>query len=188
MPPLVSIVVVLWNSASHVPALAATIASQTHPALEVVVVDNGSADAGLELLRAALPDCLAVRNAANLGFARACNQGIDVSAGQYVLLLNHDVQLDPRFLEILVALMEDRPEVGWCSGKLVRPPAEGGKIRIDSAGEVIKRNRRVVNRGEGEVDCGQYDQAEPVFGVSAAAALYRRAMLDECRVDGEVLV
>jgi GT2 family glycosyltransferase len=91
------------------------------------------------------------------------------------------VILEPDYLAILTRVLEEDPRLGWAAGKLVRPDG-----RIDSAGEVIKRNRRIVNRGEEEADMGQYDQREEVFGVSAAAALYRRSMLDDVRLAGEV--
>jgi GT2 family glycosyltransferase len=57
---------------------------------------------------------------------------------------------------------------------------------IDSAGHVLYRNRAALNRGENEPDHGQYDAAGEVFGVCAAAALYRRAMLEDVRIgEGE---
>jgi GT2 family glycosyltransferase len=184
--PPVAVVIVTWNSAAYLPALAASLARQTHRHLEIVVADNGSADGSGDLALAALGGCTLIRNAENAGFARANNQGIDASKAPYVLLLNHDVELDPRYLEILVGLLESDPTVGWCAGKLLRPSPAGQIPLIDSAGEVLFRNRRIVNRGEGEPDTAQYDGAEWVFGVTAAAAVYRRAMLDELRIAGEV--
>ena len=76
------------------------------------------------------------------------------------------------------------------SGKLLRT-AEGFRVpsppaTIDSTGIVWTRNGRHLDRGAGEIDRGQYDQAGEVFGPSGAAAFYRRTMLEDIRVDGEV--
>src|SRR5262249_58653681 len=72
--------------------------------------------------------------------------------------------------------------IGSLSGKLLRgDPVEGPSV-IDSAGHVLYRNRTALNRGENEPDRGQFDEPAEVFGVCAAAALYRRAMLEDVRV------
>ena len=67
---------------------------------------------------------------------------------------------------------------GSCSGASLPVAAPV----LDSTGHVLYRNRVAANRGENEPDCGQYDTAGEVFGVCAAAALYRRAMLEDVRL------
>ncbi len=100
----------------------------------------------------------------------------------YVLVLNPDVQLDPSFSRVLVDASEADPRVALSSGKLLRP----GRTRIDSAGIVLPRHRRPRDRGSEELDRGQYNRCEYVFGVSGAAVLLRRAALPCLAIDGEI--
>jgi len=58
--------------------------------------------------------------------------------------------------------------------------------RLDSTGIVLDRYRKNHERGHGEEDTGQYEQIEDVFSAMGAAPLYRRAMLEDIRVDGEI--
>lgn len=126
-----------------------------------------------------------VRSHRNLGYAGAANRAIRESSGAYVLLLNPDVTLAPTFVERLPEVAERDPGIGSLTGKLLRRPAGPGECRIDSTGHVLYRSRWAADRGTGEPDRGQYDAPGEVFGVSDAAALYRRAMLEDVRVGAE---
>ncbi|MFN7973761.1 MAG: hypothetical protein U0166_15675 [Acidobacteriota bacterium] len=82
------------------------------------------------------------------------------------------------------------PAAGMASGSSLRTTPdfrvpEGERI-IDSTGIVWTRSARHLDRGAGEVDRAQYDRDEEIFGPSGAAAFYRRAMLDDVAVDGEI--
>jgi GT2 family glycosyltransferase len=150
------------------------------------VVDNGSIDGSPDLV-AGRNDVRLICNPENLGFAVANNQALAVAGGEFVLLLNYDAILEPGYISALVACLLADPGRGSASGKLVRPSRDGDTPILDSAGHVMFRNDWATNRGEDEPDRSQYGTAEEVFGVCAAAGLYRRAMLDDVMVDGEVL-
>ncbi len=112
----------------------------------------------------------------NLGFAGGANLGIGAARGRYVLLLNDDARAEPGWAEALVAEAERSPGVGMCASKV---------LLIDPAGRIDTTGHRLfvdgLNRGRGrfEIDRGQYDGVRDVLFPSGAAALYRRAMLDE---------
>ncbi len=182
--PKVSIVLVNWNSLRYLPGCFDSIDAQTLRSIEVIVVDNGSTDGSFEWLQHKRPRAKIIQNLHNTGFCVANNQGIEASSGEFVLLMNTDVVLDPEFLEVLVFAIESDPRVGWASGKLLRgpKPKDGTPPLIDSAGERFFQTLRMVNRGEEERDEGQFDEREEVFGVTAAAALYRREMLEDIRL------
>ena len=154
--------------------------------MEIIVVDNGSVDGSVDLLEHR-PGLRLIRNPRNLGFAAANNIALREAAGEYVLLLNYDATLEPGYVASLVAALQRDPRLGSATGKLLRPPAAGAARVIDSTGHVIFRNDWAANRGENEPDGPTHDLAGEVFGVCAAAGLYRRAMLDDVTVDGEVL-
>jgi GT2 family glycosyltransferase len=182
----VAAVVINYGGAADLPACLGSLRGQTRPPREIVVVDNRSPDDSVTLLRARFPDVRLVPLDRNLGYAGGANVGIRETSAPYVLLLNPDVVLEPDFLAALIDCAERRTDAGSFTGKLLRPPGPTGPRIIDSTGHVLFRSRWIANRGEGEADTGRYDEPGEVFGVSGAAPLYRRAMLDDVRVDGEV--
>lgn len=208
----VSVHIVSWNSLRYLPGLFASLDEQTFQDFSVTVVDNASTDDVLDWLRAEYPQVATLRNTRNLGFARAHNQAIALARARwfrqphapmnrsmgatedrYVLVTNPDLVLAPDFLEKLVAAADSHPEFGAFGGKLLKIVAErAGDVLveprkttiIDSTGLKIFRSRRVVERGAGEEDTGQYADG-PVFGISGALALYRMSALDDIKFDTE---
>lgn len=172
-PAPVAAVIVTWNAAAWVGDCLRSLRALVRPPAEVVVVDNGSADGTPEIVRDEFPEAVLVECGANLGFCRANNLGIARTRSPFVLALNPDARLNPRFLEELLPAFDD-PAVGIGAGKLLRPDG----TTIDSAGQLLGRSRQPVDRGYGTRDDGRFDTDEEVFGACGAAALYRRAMLD----------
>ncbi len=186
VPGLVSVVLANWNGAAHASACLAALRAQTHLAVEILVVDNGSTDgSGAWWARQGGVRCL--RNRTNSGFARAVNQGIAKSRGEFVCLCNVDAELDPPFLAWAVARLRARPQAGSVTGRIRRPAPPGAPAVLDTCGHGITRCGWAYNLGAGEPDDGRRPVAAEVFGVSAAAAVYRRAMLQDAQVGGEVL-
>ena len=182
--PTVSAILVTWNSAGYLPRCAEGLRSQTHAPLEIAVVDNGSSDGSAELAARLMPEAGLIRNAANRGFATAVNQGIAATGGEYVLLCNPDAYLTPDYASRLVAALTGAGDrCGAATGKLLR--ARGEDIEpttaIDSAGIRMTRSGRHL-----DITGENGEAVREVFGVSGAAALYRRAMLNDVAVDGEV--
>jgi len=195
--------IVNWNTAAHLPGALAGLAGQTHPDLDVVVVDNASADGSAELVRRRFPDVRLVANAANLGFAGAANQGVALaraSGSEAFLVCNPDATCEPGYLASAVRTLVADPGRAAVQGRLWRtPPAAAGhelgaaalatlagpQRVLDTTGHVAFRTRLFRNRGEGQIDRGQH-AAGPVFGVSGALALYRVAALDDVACEGEV--
>jgi GT2 family glycosyltransferase len=177
-PRLVSVVLVTWNSAQYVRRCLEGLRHQTHGAVELIAIDNASADDSVALVE---PDAVNVlRNDVNRGFSAAVNQGIAVARGAYVLLLNPDCFLEAEYIERLVAAMDAAPDVGSATGMLMR--AQGFGIvptnGIDSTGIRMTRTGRhldITSRSDGEV-----------FGVSGAAGMFSMPFLRDVAIDGEV--
>ena len=145
--------------------------------------DNASTDQTAEIARGYGVD---VRlNATNSGYAAGHNLNLEARGFDYALLLNADVKLEPDYIEHLLAEMECRREVGMAGGKLLRMDAQGGKTLhegvavLDSAGIYFTPSQRHFDRGGGIPDRGQYDLAQFVFGVTGAAVLVRRSLVDD---------
>ena len=98
----VDIVTVNWNSGLHLSRALASINATRNREVDVnvIVIDNGSADQSLELARESCPDANIVVNHANRGFAAACNQGAGMGTGEYILFMNPDVQLNSSSLQL----------------------------------------------------------------------------------------
>lgn len=176
-----SVVIVTWNSAGYIGPCLESVRALRRAPHEIVVVDNASGDATLELVRPVAPQARVLRLETNTGFCHAANRGIAEGHADFVLVLNPDTRLTPSFLEELLPAFDD-PRVGLAGGKLLR--FDG--TTIDSAGQMLGRSRHPVDRGYGRRDRGQFDADATVFGICGAAALYRRAMIDEVsRANGQ---
>lgn len=182
---LVTVGLLTWNSERHLPTCLQSLANQTHRELELIVVDNGSKDGSLDLVRAHAPQGRIFSNTQNQGYCRAHNLAIGVSAGDYYLALNPDVRLDPEYIKRLVLSLQGRPAFGSAVGKMWQAQQGEPKV-LDGAGLFIDRRRRPYLRGRGEVDRGQFDHSEEVFGAGGPAPLYRRKALEEARIFGQV--
>jgi len=186
VPGLVSVVLANWNGAAHAGRCLAALRAQTHPSVELLVVDNGSRD-GSGAWWAAQPGVRCLRARRNRGFAWATNQGVGASRGEFICLCNVDAELDRDFLARALDRLRARPAAGSVAGRLRRAQGPRGGVVLDSAGHGITRSGWAYNRGAGELDDDRWDVAREVFGVCAAAAVYRRAMLQDVAVLGEVL-
>jgi GT2 family glycosyltransferase len=179
----VSACIVTHNSERFLDRCLAALDRQTRRPACVLVWDNASMDGSVSKATAHGADVTIALS--NVGFAAAANALIRRSTTPYVLLLNPDAYLEPRYIERLEQAAEADPRIGSVTGKLIRPARPGEIALLDSTGHVLCRNRVPVNRGENEPDRGQHDCAGEVFGVCAAAALYRRTMLDDVRLGAE---
>lgn len=180
--------VVSWNSGAQLDGALSSLTAQTGVDLDVVVVDNASADGSAALARRHGVEVVA--NATNTGFAAAANQGAALAQARgsdALLLCNFDVRLRPDYAARAAAALAADPYRASVQGKLLRAaPGPAGEPIIDTTGHLAFRTRLFRNRGEGTVDDGRFDTPGEVFGVSGAVALYRLAALDDVAIDGEV--
>ncbi|PJC36483.1 hypothetical protein CO046_05635 [Candidatus Peregrinibacteria bacterium CG_4_9_14_0_2_um_filter_53_11] len=181
---MVSIVAIGYNNKRFFPAFFESVSKLTGAEYELLYIDNASADDSVEYIRQNNPNVRIIVNDDNRGYSGAADQGVKETTGEYVMIVNPDIVFEPDYLSILVRKLEEDKKIGAIIGKLRRYDFEKNeKMRvIDSAGLVMHRNRRCVDRGQAEEDKGQYDTAEEVFGITGACPLYRRSALDEAKI------
>lgn len=185
---LVSVTLVTYNSGRFIKRCLESVLEQSYGKLELIVVDNASTDGTADILDLFEDRCSIHYNEENIGFAAAQNQAIGLSRGEWVLALNPDVLLQQDFIERLVAAGELDSKIGTVCGKLLSINASFDlpeKQLVDSTGIFFTPTLRHLDRGSLEADNGHYRDFEYVFGATAAAALYRRKMIDDISIMGE---
>jgi GT2 family glycosyltransferase len=175
--PLLSVIIVNWNGREYLPACLDSLLEQTCSDFETIVVDNGSRDGSLELLRDAYQWVRVVQLSENTGFAGGNNAGFDVSRGEYIVTLNNDTRVDRTWLAELVAAVEERSGTGMVASRIC---SWDEPDRIDSLGVAIcpdgmsRGSRRML-----EFSKLSLARTEEILLPSACAALYRRTMVKE---------
>src|SRR3954447_14478849 len=185
---VVSVTIVTYNSGRFIKRCLESVLAQKYPLKEIIVVDNASTDGTVDILEQFEDRCRVYYNDENAGFAAAQNQAIRLSNGEWVLTLNPDVLLLPNFIQALVDAGQLDGGIGTVCGKLLTMSSHfeiPEKPVVDSTGIYFNPMLRHLDRGSQEVDNGHYLNYEYVFGATAAAALYRRAMIDDISLDGE---
>lgn len=185
--PIVSIIVLSYNSQKHLPALFESLAKQTYRTLEIIIVDNASQDNSVAWVKqqTILKIDHLISNGTNDWYCKGNNAGIAKAMGKYILFCNDDVVLGKEYIERLVAVMQRDSRIGMIGGKLLKLTKQGENHIIDTAGLAMYRTRRVTNRGENELDRGQYDHTKEVFGISGAVMMVTRTAVRQLEIQGQ---
>ena len=174
--PTFSIIIPNWNGRQHLETCLPSLRCQRYRNFEVILVDNGSSDGSQAYVRESFPEVRLVELGENRGFTGACNAGHQLAGGAYIVLLNNDTEAEPGWLAALASAFSRHPRAGILASKLL---LFDRRDHFHAAGDYYRLDGIPGNRGVWEQDIGQYDREEPVFGACAAAAAYRREMLDQ---------
>jgi hypothetical protein len=173
--PQLSIVVPNWNGIQFVGMCLDSLQRSHFSGYEVIVVDNGSIDGSRELVRDRYPWVRHILLPDNMGFAIACNEGIKAARGDYIILLNNDIEVEPDWMHELYEGMERHPECGMGTSKMM---FLHDRESFYNTGDLFHAWSSGGGRGQGERDVGQYDKEEYVFGACAGAGIYRRSLFE----------
>jgi GT2 family glycosyltransferase len=177
----VSVHIVTYTSAEYIEDCLSAVLRQSYPIEKIIVVDNASKDETLRKLAQWQDNCTIIQNKQNNGFAGAHNQAIRKTSTDYCLILNPDVVLDQDYVLRTVQALEQTPQAGSATGKLL---FKADPTRIDSTGLIINQARRAFDRGAHQTS-DKYLHSEEVFGVSGAAAMYSREMINDISLNNE---
>lgn len=166
--PLVSIITVNYNQPEVTCDLLESLTHITYPSIEIIVVDNASPTKNPDIILERYPYITLIKSDQNLGFAGGNNLGIRVAKGKHLLLINNDTEVEPGFLEPLIAKLEKNPDIGVVSPKIryfFQPDT------IQYAGFTPINPITIRNNGIGfnEIDQGQFDadaQTNYAFGAA----------------------
>ncbi len=171
--PTVAVIVVNWNGRAYLEKCLAALRVQTYRRLEIVLVDNASTDDSVAFVRTAFPEVTVIQLEHNLGFAAGNNAGIRATHSDYVALINNDAYAEPDWLAKLIAVVEQRPDVGMIACKVL---FDDDPRVINSAGLALDWAGFCWDwRG------GQLDQpAETAVEEVSAPAVWRRSIGGVC--------
>lgn len=118
---LVSVLILNWNTKQFLLDCLICLAKQSYSRIEIIIVDNGSTDGSLPILRKLYKQrkIIFIENKTNIGFAEGNNQAYGVSRGEYVLVLNADTTFGEDMISGLVEFMKTHPMAGVIQPKLV---------------------------------------------------------------------
>jgi len=175
---MISIIIITCNSQKFISLCLDSIKKQDCRDFELIIVDNGSNDKTIDMIKGNYDSVILILNNENLGASKARNQGIDIAKYEWILTLDNDVALEKGFLSRIQGLIKSLPkDIGIVQPKILYPD----KKKIYSCGLYLSWMRRFYDIGKGKKDVGQYSKAKEIFGACSAAALYRRDMLDDIR-------
>lgn len=174
---MVSIIIPNYNGAEFLKVCLDSLQKQTYKDIEIIIVDNGSSDESIEIIKTDYPQVKIIQNQKNLGFVTANNQGFEASKGDYVLFLNNDTRVDYLFLEKLLAEFSNAPgSLGAVFSKLL---LLNEPHRLDAIGSFFTGYGFLYHVGFREVDHGQYDQLKEIFNPKGVCFLMPREVFEE---------
>lgn len=176
--PLVSIITVNYDHPEVTLALLATLRSVTYPHIEVIVVDNASPNDDPAILKASYPEVIFIQSPINLGFAGGNNLGIRQAKGKYLLLINNDTEVEPGFLEPLVAKCESDAKIGAVSPK-IKFYNHPDTIQFCGQAPMNHYTMRSHGIGHGVVDSGQFESDSRTHFVHGAAMMVPMSVIRE---------
>jgi len=182
--PTAAIVILNWNGQHYLQQFLPSVLSGSYTNYEVIVADNASSDNSVEWLQQNHPAVRVIMLEQNFGFAKGYNEALKQVSADYYVLLNSDVEVEPGWMEPVIALMEADTTIGACQPKILMERnralfeyagAAGGWI--DGLGYPFARGRVFEVCEE---DQGQYDDIAPVFWASGAAMFVRAEAYHAC--------
>ncbi|MGA7730265.1 MAG: glycosyltransferase [Chloroflexia bacterium] len=169
--PSASVVVVSYNTAAHIIGCIESLLALDYPRVEIIVVDNGSTDGSVELIRGRFGRKVDVHDLPeNKGFAGGASVGLYMAEGEILCAVNPDVRLDKGWMRAVASTLDDT-NVGIVGSRVLYPD---GKTLQHAGGVVHYPLATTDHIGRGERDRGQYNLLKRVSFVTGAALAMRR--------------
>lgn len=176
--PLVSFITVNYDHPEVTLALLASLRLITYPNIEIIVVDNASPNDDPAILKHSYPEINFIQSSVNLGFAGGNNLGVRKALGKYLFFINNDTEVEPGFLEPLVAKCESDPKVGAVSPK-IKYYDHPDTIQFCGQAPMNHYTMRSHGIGHGAIDRGQFEKNSRTHFVHGAAMMVPRSVIEK---------
>jgi GT2 family glycosyltransferase len=176
--PLVSIITVNYDHPEVTLDLLSSLRLVTYPNIEIIVVDNASPKDDPAILKQSYPEITFIQSPVNLGFAGGNNLGIRKAKGKYILFINNDTEVDPGFLEPLVAKCESDSKIGAVSPK-IKFYHHPDTIQFCGQAPMNPYTMRSHGIGHGVIDQGQFETDALTHFVHGAAMMVPISVIAE---------
>lgn len=183
--PLVSVITVNYNQSAVSCEFLSSLRKISYPNIEIFVVDNASPNDNPDVIKEQYPEIELIKTSKNLGFAGGNNVAIKKAKGKYLLFINNDTEVAPGFLEPMVALLENNPNIGMVSPKIhyFHTPNTFQFAGFTPINPITIRNFAI---GFGETDRGQYDDTRKTGSIFGAAMLVPMHVVKQVGMMAEV--
>jgi GT2 family glycosyltransferase len=173
--PLVSVIILNWNGEAHISECLKTLSEINYASLEVIVVDNASTDASLQIVKQ-FPHVHCIVNSTNIGYAAGNNVGFAEAHGKYIATLNNDVAVDKCWLDEAIEILENNSETGIIS---CRQMNYYNRELIDTLYSRPSFSLLPIPVASQKRYSDAYSKKGYVFCASGASAIYRTTLIKE---------
>lgn len=181
MDELVSVIILNFNGKAWIERCIDSVLAQDYAHLQIIVVDNGSVDGSLAIVKEKYKEVLLVENGRNVGYSAANNIGIRFMEGEYVVIMNNDTELERSCITAMKRAIDKDPAYGAAASKIY---LESPGDVLDAAGIVVFRDGLSIGRGRLE-RADFYSREEEVFFASGCCLMARKSMLEDIKVGNE---
>lgn len=176
----ISIIILTFNSEKFIVSCLDSIFRQEINPYEVIIVDNGSKDKTVSLIKNVYPNVFLIENNQNLGACIARNQGIKIAKGKWIVTLDCDIILEKDFISKVVQLLEILPsKIGAVQSKILN----SNRKTVYSLGIFLSGFFRFYDIGKNNPASPLFAKVKHIFGVCCAAGIYNRKMLEDIKDD-----
>ncbi|MDD5005780.1 MAG: glycosyltransferase family 2 protein [Candidatus Omnitrophica bacterium] len=175
---LISVIVINFNGKDFVDRFFRSLLKTNYKEFEVIFVDNASTDGSAEYVRNHFKDerIVMVRNNKNYGPSAARNIGFEKAKGEYIAFLDNDTEVDNEWINELVKVFENDPNIAVAQCKLLNMVE---RKKFDHAGDYLTPLGFLYERSRHCIDKGQFDKVEDILSAKSAATMIRSSVYRE---------
>ena len=179
LSPRISIIILNYNGSKYIERCIESVLKSEYDNFELLIVDNNSTDESMDIINTVFNNdyrIKLIRNNKNLGFAEGNNIGAQHATGKYLVMLNIDTVVHPKWLAEIISVMESDRTIGVAQPKLM---LLDNKSIFDSAGDYLDFYGFSFRRGGEwfEKDIGQFDTVHDIFSARGAALVTRKEIV-----------
>jgi GT2 family glycosyltransferase len=170
----VTIVLLNWNGLKYLEKCIESVLNQSYQNLELIIVDNGSTDGSIQKIQNIYPSFKYVINKDNLGFAKGMNQGIEISNGKFILLLNLDVYLHSDYIKDGLNRIQEDEKIGFIGGLeyIWKDDKLCDQLHVSCGPMYLRKRIQIVSKND------LYNE-QFCFGITGSFPIVRKKMLDD---------